>query len=644
VQQKVKIFRIKTALILIFLLVSQINGHSGNIISCKNLYDSLVNVAHIDQSRVKEIMSMLEDHPKGFGDPCTDRRIWDQLKASGKYDKDLIAADSLLNQEFPTFDNDAYMGFFTKGDSQTGKDIIDKRLGVLITLTWAECLDNKGKYLKAIEAALLEFVNQKTWVYPRFYYENNFEKFVELSTARFARNISQVIYLLGDKINPEVRKKVISNIYTRAFNPILKTLQTHDNDHFWLTSTNNWNAVCLSGVTGAALTVIENKEERARFIAIAERYIKNFVSGFLDDGYCTEGIGYFNYGFSHYMTLRESVLQATNGKLDFFRANPKISKIAMYPINMEIINNIYPTIADCHINEKPSRSILHYLSKNLGMGLEKYDTLTFLGNTQYLVEEMNIFPNSATNTTYPYLKVTPKKEIRDYFDKAGVLIVRPESNQKHGMGAVLKGGNNDEHHNHNDLGSYTLVVGEDVLVCDPGAIPYTAKTFSPQRYDYKTIASYGHPVPLIAGKEQRPGADVIAKILVTDFSDRKDIFSMDITSAYDVPELKSLVREFIYSRKTQQSLQVVDIYEFSNPQSFETAIITRAKWEQISPNRLILQGKNEKLLVTITAANCGFSIHDEEISEEKGLPYTRIGIKLNAPQKTGKVTLVFDKK
>src|SRR5690606_4315007 len=111
---------------------------------------------------------------------------------------------------------------------------------------------------------------------------------------------------------------------------------------------------------------------------------------------------------------------------------------------------------------------------------------------------------------------------RSFFDVAGILIVRPGTVNGPGMGAALKGGNNAEHHNHNDLGSYTIAAGKEVVMGDPGLIPYTAKTFGPERYTYKSLGSYGHPVPLPAGKEQVPGKKAQAKITDTDLTAGKD--------------------------------------------------------------------------------------------------------------------------
>jgi hypothetical protein len=603
----------------------------------------VVGLAPLDKHRVEEIVFMLTAQPKGFGEPCTDRENWDKLKASDKYTQTLKEAGKIRTEGIPAWDENLYMGFFTKGDSQSGKDLLAKRIRALVTLTWAECIENNGAYIAAIEKALQEIIFQKTWVNPRNYNEKNYNALVELSTASYAHNIAQVVYLVGSKLKPETRKQAIAALYQRAFNPLLKTIETQNKDHNWITGTSNVNAVCLSGVTCAALTVIPDKTERATFVAIAERYIKNFVAGFLDDGYCTEGLDYFNYGFGRYITLRENLLQATEGKLDLFKDNPKIIKIAWFLPNMEIINGVYPAIADCRQYSKPSGAILHYVSKNLGMGLKTYELMSFEGNTSDLMADvMNVFPNSSLKTGSSAQSEGEIKP-RAYFDVAGILTVRPTRLHPHAISATLKGGNNNEHHNHNDLGSFTLVVGDEILVGDPGSIPYTAETFSAQRYEYKSLGSYGHPVPLVSGQQQRPGAGARAKVLKADFSDKKDVFTLDLASAYAVPGLQTLIREFSYSRNKTESLQVTDEFEFTSPQTFETALITRGRWKKVSENLLLIEGKTEKLLVTISSSQGAFTVESEEISEEKGVPYTRIGISIKKPVMAGKISIKYKK-
>ena len=69
-------------------------------------------------------------------------------------------------------------------------------------------------------------------------------------------------------------------------------------------------------MTGAALTLLESPQDRALYVAAAEHYSRNFLRGFTSDGYCSEGVGYWNYGFGYYVLLAETIHHATGGGVD----------------------------------------------------------------------------------------------------------------------------------------------------------------------------------------------------------------------------------------------------------------------------------------------------------------------------------------
>ncbi|MEO6521540.1 MAG: hypothetical protein ABIN91_07680 [Mucilaginibacter sp.] len=604
----------------------------------------VVPMAPLDMQRVAAIAAMLPDAPKGFGDNYHNRSVWDKLNNSPKYAKTIKTAEGYLNRNFPAWNDEQYMLYFTKGTRPEGEKMMGNRMAWLSPLVWAECLENKGRFVPTIQMVLTELVHQKSWSLPAHDKgKQNIEGrnyTVDLGAAGFAHNVAQALYLLDDKLSPQLRVDVLSQIDKHVFAPVLKSIATGNKDHYWLTVINNWNSVCLAGVTGAALAVIPNKQERAKFVAIAEKYSKNSIAGFTDEGYCTEGLGYYSYGFGHYILLRENILQATHGSIDLF-ADPKIKRIAAYAPNLEIINNVYPSIADCHTGLKAPAAILWYCSRNLGLGLKQYDNLSFAGSTTNLIDDvMHAFPNSASqsNTSVNTSSLVPG--IRSYFKEAGVLIERPGAGSKAKLGAALKGGNNNEIHNHNDVGSFSVVVGDEMLMGDPGGpFTYTAKTFSSERYTfYKSLASYGHPVPLVAGVQQQEGAQAHAKILNTNFTDQHDEFAMDIASAYPVAGLNKLVRTFAYDRDGAGALTVKDDYGFKNSQPFELAFTTRAQWKQIAPDQIEFTGSKEKMIATIKAKG-GFKVKSETI-EENSPKFTRIGVTFDAAQ-TGTVSVTF---
>lgn len=68
-------------------------------------------------------------------------------------------------------------------------------------------------------------------------------------------------------------------------------------------------------MTGAALALLQDKEERAYFVAAAEKYYVYGMKGYSDDGYCSEGVGYYNYGFARLSCCVKKFVVLRKGRL-----------------------------------------------------------------------------------------------------------------------------------------------------------------------------------------------------------------------------------------------------------------------------------------------------------------------------------------
>jgi predicted outer membrane repeat protein len=596
----------------------------------------------LDPVRVNVIVQNMSAVPHGLGVPCSNRDFWNAQLATGKYNTFL---NGMKKYTFPSFSEDDYFSLSngTASSSSRGLTMMRKRAEGLSRVTWAECLENKGTYMNMLEAGLRDILQQPSWVSPRndtgFRNYHGIEYSVELTSALYAHTIAQCLYLLGDKISAQLRQDAVNALYLRVFNPTMMTIDTQNPNTMnkFLTMTNNYNPVCLAGVVGAALTVIPGKSERAVFAHIGEYYSKNGLAGFGEDGYCTEGITYFNYGFGNYLVLREIIFQETQGSIDLFD-DTKVNNIAWYAPHIEMINEVYPPFSDCSLGTKPTTSILYYLSRNLGMGMTAYDTLRFEGSVANITTAiMMVSPNSASQKN----PATSSNAywLRSFFSQSGVLVGRPEKESTCRIALACKSGHNAEHHNHNDIGSYVIVSGEQLMAGDQGSIAYAADIFSACcRYNYKLVGSYGHPVPLLAGKEQRSGAAAKGITTFTSFTDEKETFAFDFTSAYDVPSLKKIIRLFQYDRTGNGSILIADTVSYTGNQTFETAIITQAAWQYIAPD-IYLKAKGEIMKVTLGSSH-DLSVKSEIITEG-GKTCTRIGIYTVNPVKDAWISLNF---
>lgn len=603
----------------------------------------------LEAKRLAPWASMLPPTPHGVGRPISDRQAWKTLADAPAFKSVVPTAKKLLSRAIPPLTDDLYLDYSRTGNRTRCQQVLGQRQNRFPELVLAECLENRGRFLPAIEEAILAVCGDKTWVLPA--HDSSLTNFkgteitIDLRAAEVAWNLATTRFWLGDRLSEKTRKRIDAELERRIFTPFAGTITTGKPKMWWLSGTNNWNAVCLAGVTGAALANVESRERRATFAAAAEQYIQNFLRGFTPDGYCSEGLGYWNYGFGHYVMLAETLRQASGRRVDWIDA-PQVRQIAMFGRRMEILPGIFPAFADCSPKARPDLQLMAFLSRRHGWGLSAIESkgLGPVSGPSTLLFKVGLygFANSATAT--PKAKAgNTSRPLRDWFPDAGVLICRPANNASHAMGVALKGGHNAEHHNHNDLGSFVVVLGRSTPLLDPGNEVYTRRTFGKQRYDSNMLNSFGHAVPRVAGRLQETGPKAAARVLKTEFTDAADTLVLDLSSAYKVEGLIKLERTFVFSREGEGRLTITDEVEFDSPRAFGTALVTFDPWKQIDARRLHVGNRPDGVVVTLAATGGEMQIHAEPIQEDLpgGRIPTRLGIDLARPAVKAKITLAI---
>ena len=601
---------------------------------------------NIDPARVKDIAALLPPQAMGLGRPITDRAAWSRLATNAGFAGVVAQAEKLIGQPVPALTDDLFLDFSRTGNRDRGQAVIFKRLEMGKLFVLAECLENRGRFIGPFTNLLAAICADRTWVYPA--HDRALDNFngrtveMDLRATAEAWNWATADYQLGDKLPPEVRRLIRDNVRRRVLGPFRDMVEGRRSEIFWMRVTHNWNAVCLAGVTGAALALEDSPEQRAWFIAAAQDYIKFFLKGFTPDGYCSEGLGYWNYGFGSFVMLGETIRQATGSRIDLLADSTALAP-ALFPLRDEIWNGVYPTIADCSPGSQPDAQCVRYLVERLGQASAGRRDKIFLAPAKFIFMTALFAFLPEKLPVAQRADLAGESRLRTWFKDGGVLICRPASGSNPPFAAALKGGNNAENHNHNDVGSFSVVAGGTMVICDPGSEVYTARTFSSKRYESKVLNSFGHAVPVIAGKLQRPGAVARAVVLRTEFGADQDTLALDIRSAYDVPELKKLERTFVFHRTAAAALSIRDEVEFTTPQNFEAALITWGKWSRVSANELLVRDGRDAVRVTIDTAGKPFEIAAEKLDEHvhsHALP-TRVGIVLKSAVQNAVVTLTI---
>ncbi|MBT3288778.1 MAG: hypothetical protein HN380_15630 [Victivallales bacterium] len=594
--------------------------------------------------RIGEISQMLAPAPQGFGAAIGDREQWRRLASHPAYARVVEAGERALAKPLPEQPDDLYLDFSRTGNRTRWQRVAAERRNRIPACVLAECVENKGRFIKPLVEAIQAVCAEPTWVMPAHDRKLlNFEgKIVEidLASSGVAINLAMAEVLLADRLPTKTRALIHEQLEQRIFSPFRDMALGKRSADWWMRTTNNWNAVCLANVVNSALCLLPSSAGRAFFVACGELYSKSFLAGFPEDGYCTEGVGYWCYGFGHYLLLAEGTWQATGGKIDLM-ADEHVKQAALYGARIGILDGVCPAFADCSVTARPSSLYMQYINRRYRLGLREWETDDMTSPAGTLVQAMMwSFPNAATAQPRAE-EIVDGGGLRDYFESVGILVARPKQGSTCRLGVALKGGNNAEHHNHNDVGSYVVALDGDPVLLDPGSEVYTARTFSKQRYVSKVLNSFGHPVPKVADTLQRTGREAVGEVLASEFSDTKDRLVLDISSAYTVPDLKSLQREFLYSREGLGSLTVTDRVEFASPQEFGTAIVVVGDWQQPDPRTIIVLDYRATARVTLSSEGGEIALSETILDEDTHTrqPPRRLGIDFTKPVISGSITV-----
>jgi len=599
----------------------------------------------LDPQRVAAIAAQLPEQPAGFGRPVNDRKFWDDPTLRARCGALVTDAAKLLPQDLPAWSDEDYLEYSRNGRRTAGQKMLQRRAAWLYPLVMAEGLENRGRFTARLNEILDAYAAQPTWTLPAHDYDlNNFRRHaytVDLGAASFAWELGQALYLLGDRVAPATRQRVLAALEQRVWAPVRTSLRT-GRGHWWLGSKahpvqNNWNAVCLAGVSGAALAALPDRRDRALFLAAAEHYSRYYLNGFRADGYCDEGVGYWNYGFGAFLHLREILYRATGGQTDLC-ADPRVRAVALYGLRIQISEGLMPAFADCRFGTRPSPELIQTCNRVLGlrMGLGPEAPPAPRGSLATVFLE----PAPGRSEKPAATSVAEYDGLRSYFAQAGVLVCRPAPGSGVRLGAAIKAGGNSSH-SHNDVGSFVIALGREEPVGEPGGPQsYTRQTFSADRYALRLINSFGHPVPVVAGRLQVNAVTVHPQVLATRFTDAADEISMDLACAYAVPGLKKLVRTLRYERHAPGAVTITDAVEFAQPETFELGLPTLGAWKQTGPRTLEFTMGGERLTAEIATPD-GFTVTTDTIAEQSKPPFTRLGLKLQQPVRAARVTVRF---
>ncbi len=506
------------------------------------------------------LTEIINSRDKIISSPILGNRLDDLKKCAGEYlDKKIEYA--ALSQ---------YLRFYRDGDRAEFQQIYyahRKRLSALAAMLF---IYRDMRFKEPLEDAIWAICDEFTWVLPAHLPQDSdrYECYIDLFAAETGADLAEIKYLLSDILSDRVKARMTKALRTRVIDAYFNSPEPYH----WEGGNNNWVAVC-GGSVGEVILLEGTDEEIKKMIPRMRTTLEGFLNGFSKDGICMEGFSYWNYGFGNFVIFAEALRQYTNGEIDYFK-DERVKRISHFQDAAIIRPGASIAFSDGSSVAKPSHYLTYFLhSKYPDLCIYPKNTYSRFATHYRFGLFIRCF---AWPSCYPADVCVKKTAAVDIFHDAGWYIKKSDK-----LILLAKGGNNDEPHNHNDVGSFYIDNYQNSVVADFGCAEYTRQYFQDEfRYTYLVNSSLGHNLPMIDGAGQSAGKQFCAEILKAD----AECFKMEIAPAYDIEKLKSLVRTLSLDGDT---VTLTDEYELSESAEICERFVTYIKPE-VSGNKVVL--------------------------------------------------------
>ena len=537
-----------------------------------------------------------------------------------------ILADQMRGEAMPPLTEELFALFETTGNRLEYENVYFRRRKFLAVFGMAVYVFKRPEDIEKLEEVIADILKEECWALPAHVNRREnacWRNTVDLFAAETAQALAGTVALVKEpeaalrETNPaapglsgKVCERVREDIERRVFLPYEAARQG------WECSDHNWNAVCCGGVGSAAIYLLAGKED-ARLEKMLKRICHSltfYLDGFREDGACMEGIGYFTYGMTYFTGFGEQLLRYSKGNINLFD-NGKVRKIAEFQQKVFFKSGQTVSFSDGDRQAKFRMGLTSFLAK-------QYDTVK-LPNPEFACDFetdpcyrfMGLLQDYMWTEDCEKLCQTgldASKEDNREFSRHDILPFAQWSicESKNGIGFAIKGGDNGEPHNHNDVGSFLYLVNDEQLLCDLGAGEYTGEYFGPGRYNILCNSSEGHNVPLLNGSGQKTGKQYGASCFEADGDGKTQI---EFFKAYGENTAGHLMRETEFSLENG-ALIVTDCFGVPEEKVQERTEAVKPVSACFTEN-LVTQGKVGILENTITIhgkrACCRIQINSE---------------------------------
>ncbi len=526
-----------------------------------------------------------------------DRNGWDELL--GDYAGYLISnGEKYLDYTWQNVPATAYLAYERTGERTVMEVPLKNNRRAFSSLMLAELAEGKGRFIDPLVNGVWHLAHMPSWVLsahlPRQSSKRSLpdprEQIIDLGSGPLGAQIAVTWHFFHetfDKIDPVISYVIRDAVKKQILDPYLDAGLFEQN--WWLgfklkpwQVVNNWNVWCNADVILCFLLMEKDPDRLNYALKQSARSVDRFLEYIKTDGACEEGPAYWGHAAGKLYDYLQIMHDASGGKFSFFDVK-QIRDMGEYISRSYVQDGWVVNFADASAKLSFSPSLIYNYGRAVGS-----EEMTDFAVYNLASKEKGCFKNPVP-VLYDdaYRALESLRYIREIDDKVNSLNERISSGESlescmkslrrsvpdfvwypetefcyirntSDWFFASKGGHNNESHNHNDIGTFTLYVDGIPMFVDAGVGTYTKNTFSGKRYTIWSMRSEWHNLPVINGVPQHNGREYHSSD-VSAFKKKSSAgFSLDIAGAY---EKTSACRSWVRSYDINGSvLTITDAY------------------------------------------------------------------------------------
>ena len=465
-----------------------------------------------------------------------------------KLDEAVARAEKDLECDIPALTLSMYRAYNISGSTSAYGGPYCKRMDMAMNLALAKIRTGEDKYFNKMLDVVWAILDEPTWMLPEHTVHmpedatvrmsvpaavgEKYAHGIELGSAYKASLIAVIYHFFKnefDKISPFINERILYTLRTRAIEPFCKYYFRWEGMSG--NRVNNWCPWIVSNILLTTALAEDDNGVRETVVERSMAFLDNFISWYHPDGGCDEGPTYWNAAAASLFDSLELIEHMSGGKFKVY-SEPLIKAMGEYEPRMNICGNYFVNFADSGSTASLDGNMLRRFGEKCGS-----EILISFGDSM-LRSCSTYFSTRFLFRTLCSLS-TPKRDVsksvllaatETYFPNLKVMVLRDSENPSQGMFFAMKGGNNDESHNHNDVGSFIIYRNGKPVLIDAGVGAYTKQTFSSERYKIWSMQSLYHNLPSFDGEGQPAGEKYASADEIYDPKDRS--LTLELAGAY----------------------------------------------------------------------------------------------------------------